>query len=36
MFFLIIYLLHPIGFEPIYNCFEGKRFPYLAKDVTDF
>lgn len=27
------FLLHPIGFEPIYNCFEGKRFSNSAKDV---
>src|SRR5216683_2410055 len=28
-------LLHPIGFEPIFNCFDGKRFSNLAKDVTE-
>ena len=33
--FIKLTLLHPIGFEPIYNCFEGKRFSNSAKDVTD-
>ena len=34
-FLIIFFFLHPIGFEPIYNCFEGKRSTNSAKDVVD-